>query len=107
MKIERWLFPMPICSVCGLPDELCVCLAIAQTEISVEVRTEKRSYGKFVTIVEGLNDSKVDLKSVAKLLKSKCATGGTIKKNTIELQGLQTDKVKKILVNEGYTIKNT
>ena len=37
--------------------------------------------------VEGLEDSAIDINQLAKLLKNKCAAGGTVKGRTIELQG--------------------
>ena len=95
---------MGVCATCGLPSELCVCEAIAVSETSLKISTEKRSYGKYVTIVHGITDSKIDEKKLSKLLKSRCATGGTIKDNNIELQGNQVKKVEKILKQKGYSV---
>ena len=35
-------------------------------------------YGKMVTIVEGIDDSAIDIGKLAKLLKGACASGGTV-----------------------------
>ena len=40
-----------------------------------------------VTIVEGIDDTAIDINKLAKILKSQCASGGTVKGRTIELQG--------------------
>ena len=44
------------------------------------------------------------LKKVAKLLKSRCATGGTIKDGVIELQGDQVRRATEILEKEDYRV---
>ena len=92
---------MDICPKCGLPIAACVCEDIAKTQQQVEVKTEKRRFGKFVTLVYGLEG--VDLKEIAKKLKNKLACGGTIDGKVIELQGNHISKVKPVLVEAGFT----
>ena len=92
---------MDICPKCGLPLAACVCEDIAKTQQEIEVKTDKRRFGKYVTLVTGLEG--VDLKEVAKKLKSKLACGGTIDGKIIELQGNHLKKVKPILVESGFT----
>ena len=46
-----------------------------------------------------------NLKKIAKSLKSKCATGGTIKDETIVLQGNQKKRVNKLLSEKGYHVE--
>ena len=92
---------MDICPRCGLPKQACVCKEIAKTEQRVKVKTDKRRYGKIITLVTGL-DKEVDLKETAKKLKSELACGGTVKNNTIELQGDHRKKVKQALVKIGF-----
>ncbi len=58
-----------------------------------------------VTIIEGFNEKDVNLKDIAKLLKRKVATGGTVKDGKIELQGDQKEKVKKELEKMGYAVE--
>lgn len=91
---------MDICPKCGLPLQACVCEQIAKTDQQIEVRTERRRFGKLATIVTGLEG--VDIKEVAKRLKEKLACGGTVKNNIIELQGNHKGKIKPILIGLGF-----
>jgi len=91
-----------ICSVCGLPKDLCMCSTVAKEKQVVTVRTVKRRYGKLMTLVEGIDKKMIDIKSLAKQLKSKLACGGTVKDNAIELQGDHQQNVKKVLVALGF-----
>lgn len=91
-----------ICSKCGLPKDLCVCETIAKEEQKITVRSEKRKFGKLITVVDGINDKSIDIKDLAKKLKSKLACGGTAKGGTIELQGNHVHRVKQYLVEFGF-----
>ncbi len=91
-----------ICSKCGLPKELCVCEMIAKETQKIKVRLEKRKFGKTITVIEGINSKEINLRDLAKKLKSKFACGGTVKNNAIELQGDQLNKVKKGLIELGF-----
>jgi len=92
---------MDICPKCGLPLQACICKEIAKTEQRIKVETEKRRFGKIMTMVKGLSND-VNLKEIAKTLKSELACGGTVKNNTIELQGNHRKKVKPILIRLGF-----
>lgn len=94
-----------ICPRCGLPEELCICEDIAKEQQAVKVYTDKRRYGKTVTIIEGIDSADIDLNDIAKTLKTKCATGGTVKDKKIELQGNHSKKVKEILEDMGFTVE--
>ena len=69
----------------------------------LKITTVRRAYGKKVTLISGF-DKTTNVKKIAKLLKSKCATGGTVKENIIELQGDQIRRATEILEKEGYQI---
>ena len=91
-----------ICSKCGLPQELCVCETIAKENQVIEVRIERRKFGKQYTIVTGLDPKEIDMDQLRKKLKSKFACGGTVKQGRIELQGNHKLKVKQALVEAGF-----
>lgn len=91
-----------ICPKCGLPRELCICETIAKEEQRIRVRTEKRRYGKLMTVIEGISHKEIDLKDIAKKLKSKFACGGTVKGDTIELQGDHKANAKEELIKLGF-----
>ena len=93
---------MDICPKCGLPIQACVCSEIAKTQQQIEVKTERRRFGKISTLVLGFDDG-VDVKSVAKTLKAKRACGGTVKNKVIELQGNHRGSITPILVNLGFS----
>jgi translation initiation factor 1 len=90
-----------ICPICGLPKELCVCEEIAREQQKIKIYTEKRRYGKTVTVVEGIK-SDIDINELAKTLKTKCASGGTVKNGNIELQGDHKKKVQEALMKIGF-----
>ena len=62
-----------ICNLCGLPDELCICQEIAKEQQKAVISIARRRYGKMVTIVEGIDDTGIDINQLAKKLKSSCA----------------------------------
>jgi translation initiation factor 1 len=92
---------MDICPKCGLPLQACVCEEIAKTEQRIQVRTEKKKFGKLATLITGIKD--VDMKETTKALKQELACGGTLKDNVIELQGDHTKNAKKALVKLGFS----
>ncbi len=92
---------MEICPKCGLPKEACICEQIAKSSQRIKITTDKKRYGKIITIIRGF-DKGVDVKKIAKTLKNELACGGTCKKNTIELQGDHRKKIKEALVKQGF-----
>ncbi|MEM0128061.1 MAG: stress response translation initiation inhibitor YciH [Thermoplasmatales archaeon] len=78
---------------------------IARESQIIKIETDKRRYGKFVTIVSGFDSHTEDIKELAKTLKKKTATGGTVKDEKIELQGDQRERVKKVLEELGFKVE--
>jgi translation initiation factor 1 len=89
-----------ICSICGLPKDLCVCQEIAKEGQKIKIKTELKKYQKKSTIIEGIDPKSIN--EVGKKLKKKMACGGTVKGQRIELQGDHTEGVKKALVEMNY-----
>ena len=92
-----------ICSKCGLPMELCVCETIAKEEQQITINVVKRRFGKLITEVSGIDEKDINVKDLAKKLKSKLACGGTAKDGKIELQGNHAARVKEFLVDQGFS----
>lgn len=92
---------MEICPKCGLPKQACVCEQIIKSSQKIKVTTDRKRYGKIVTVVSGF-ESGIDVKSLAKALKNELACGGTYKDNVIELQGNHLKKMKELLIKHGF-----
>lgn len=90
----------------GLPKELGIWENIAKSDQRVKVREDKRKFGKIITVIEGMSSKEIDLKEIAKKLKAKFACGGTVRGNTIELQGSHATKVKEELKKLGFEVEN-
>ncbi|MGB9719162.1 MAG: stress response translation initiation inhibitor YciH [Candidatus Anstonellales archaeon] len=92
---------MEVCAKCGLPKDLCVC-EVLQKEGSkrIKVTTDNAKFGKLVTVVEGVD--RTYLKKTLKELKTGLACGGTIRDDTIILQGDHKKRIKALLVKLGY-----
>lgn len=72
----------------------------------LKVWLEKNSRGgKTVSIVKGFIGTESKLEELAKLLKTKCGVGGSVKDGEIIIQGEHRDKILKILADQGYQAK--
>lgn len=90
------------CPKCGLPKPICVCETIAKESQRIRVYVLKKKFDKYSTIVEGLEKKSIDIKDVAKKLKSDLACGGTVKEGRIELQGDHRQKARDSLIKLGF-----
>jgi translation initiation factor 1 len=66
---------------------------------------ERMKGGKEATVIKGFVGPDDALSELAKVLKSKCASGGSAKDGIIIVQGDHREKVLKMLLDSGY--KNT
>lgn len=88
--------------ITGLPKELGIWEELVKEEQRIKIKTVKRKFGKLITLIEGLNKKDVNIKEIAKKLKSKLACGGTAKDEVIELQGDHARKAKEELIKMGF-----
>lgn len=81
----------------GFEDEL----AVEASRVRIHVAS--RRYGKMVTVLEGF-DAGLDLEGLARDLKKGLGTGGTVKGQTIELQGDHRRAASDWLKARGYKL---
>lgn len=97
-----------ICPACDQPVADCCCDEDAVPEGDGIVRLKRETKGrkgKGVTLVVGVLLAPNELKVLAKELKNKCGTGGTVKDGVIEIQGDFREPLFELLQNKGYTVK--
>ena len=80
-----------LCPSCGKVSRHCLCKAKTpptQSDGIIRVSLDKKGRkGKGVTLITGLALADSDLKQLAKKLKQRCGSGGTVKDGVIEIQG--------------------
>ena len=82
--------------------------AVSKTQPLKLFLDRKQRAGKSVSVIEGFigwSDDKIE--DLAKILKTQCATGGTVKDRKIEIQGDQRSKIEMILNKMRYKTKRT
>ena len=70
-------------------------------------RETKGRKGKGMTVISGVPLHPEGLKELAKRLKQKCGTGGTVRGKIIEIQGDHRDFLVAELEAQGYTVKKS
>lgn len=105
-----WDTGPPKCDRCGKLEAECQCPVVAPPRVPPEkqtarVQVEKRKAGREMTVIRGLSPADNDLPALLTQLKNACGAGGTIKDDTLEIQGNQTQRVKEALAKIGYRVK--
>lgn len=97
------------CPECGKSSNSCTCgktkVQPASDGIVRIGRQTKGRKGAGVSLVTGISLEDKDLKKLAKQLKQKCGTGGTIKSGVIEIQGDHRETLQRELTKLGYVVK--
>lgn len=97
------------CPGCGHPVRQCCCSkekSRPQGDGIVRVsRQTKGRKGSGVSLITGMPLSEAGLKKLAKELKKKCGSGGTVKNGSIEIQGDHREILVEALLKLGYTAK--
>lgn len=101
-----------LCPRCQNATKQCTCRASSESKIqgngTVRVgRETKGRGGKPVTVVTGLPLTGSELLILAKELKVRCGTGGTVKDGVIEIQGDQRDLLVAELLKRGFSAKKS
>jgi len=99
-----------ICRQCGRPLKKCQCHIKVSSRSHGDgvVRIQKSAKGrkgKGVTLITGILLAEDELKLLAKELKQKCGSGGTIKNGVIEIQGDHRDLLLELLQDKGWQVK--
>ena len=68
-------------------------------------RETKGRKGKGVTLISGIPLGAEALAALAKDLKQRCGTGGTVKDGVIEIQGDHRDRLVEELQSRGYRMR--
>ncbi len=98
------------CLKCGQPLRKCQCNNKSTNSsrfdgiVRIQRETKGRK-GKGVTLITGIPLTGDELKSLAKSLKQRCGTGGTIKNGVIEIQGDHRDLLLGLLQEKGWRVK--
>lgn len=98
-----------LCPDCGQPSKACRCgkkSSPTKGDGIVRIQREtKGRKGKGVTLITGLPLDPEALKTLAKELKQRCGTGGTVKDSVVEIQGDHRDLLLELLLQRGYKAK--
>lgn len=97
------------CQKCGSPSKRCTCGNASVNHPKDGIvrigRETKGRRGSGVCIITGIALDEKALKKLAKQLKQKCGTGGTVKSGVIEIQGDHREMLKAELIKHGYAVK--
>jgi translation initiation factor 1 len=97
-----------LCPNCSKPKTQCVCgkPKAPKGDGNVRVGREVRK-GAGVSVVSGLPLDSEELKALAKELKARCGSGGTVRDGVIEIQGDHRDTLVAELARRGWKAKRS
>lgn len=75
-----------------------------QQDLRIQATRSGRK-GKTVTVITGFQHKPETLSKLLKQLKAKCGTGGTVRDNSLEIQGEHKQKLLELLTELGYKAK--
>lgn len=99
-----------LCPVCAEAMSACRCASHAAAQpvgdgrVRVKLDTKGRN-GKAVTLVEGLAMTVAEVEILAKVLKTRCSSGGAVKNGVIEIQGDHRTLILSVLQARGIQAK--
>jgi translation initiation factor 1 len=79
---------------------------LSADEQQIVISNDTRKWGRVVTVVRFIGNFDVNLKNILTKAKKKCASGGTVRDNEVELQGDHRFKMKKFLIDLGFPEEN-
>ncbi len=103
-----------VCPRCGRPAAQCNCKKQPVAEKGppsprdgiVRIRRETQGRkGKTVSVIHGLPLDAPGLDDLARTLKQRCGSGGSVKEGTIVIQGDHRERLVEELSRHGYTVK--
>jgi translation initiation factor 1 len=102
-----------MCPGCRRPVAQCACKTAAGKavradagQVRVSRQTQSRA-GKAVTLITGLPLGDTALEALARELKRRCGSGGTVKDGVIEIQGEHRDLLVAELLRRGFAAKRS
>jgi translation initiation factor 1 len=106
----QWDVP-PRCDRCEELESDCECPPLPKpahivdpAEQKLKIQVERRKRGKVVTVIHGVadDDAKAGLLTD---LKNVVGSGGTIREDTLEIQGDHVDTISQTLAQRGYRVR--
>jgi len=99
-----------LCDTCGKSLHKCKCEGEARSigsnrDRTPKIQLEKKGRGgKEVTVISHLGLSEAQLLELLKLIKKRLGTGGTLKDQSLEIQGNRIAEVRELLTSQGILI---